>query len=291
MELLLKKLRTGREAKRILGMGFFWFSIVISIVFLLFFLIVIFMKGGSVLSLNFIIQGPRNGMTEGGILNAIVGTLYLTVLSLLIAFPLGVLSAIFLNEYGKPAWLIGIIRIAINTLAGVPSIVYGLFGLAIFVGFFKFGVSILSGSLTLAVLILPIIINASEEALKAVPKDFREAAYALGATKREAILKVVLPTALPSILTGAILAVGRAAGETAPILFTAAAFYVRKLPSSVFEECMALPYLIYALMTEGTSAKQPMIAYGTAIVLLLLVLSINIIAIIARYRMRRNKRW
>jgi phosphate transport system permease protein len=185
-----------------------------------------------------------------------------------------------------------VVRLAINTLAGVPSIVFGLFGLTVFVNMFGFGVSLLSGACTLCILILPIIINASEEAFKAVPQDFREAAYALGATKRQAILKVVLPTALPNILTGAIISVGRAAGETAPILFTAATFYNRHLPGSPFDEVMALPYHIYALMTEGTSPKfQVPIAYGTSIVLLLLVLSVNAVAIIIRYNLRRKKQW
>lgn len=268
------------------------FMIMISIGFLLAFLIMIFKNGAGVLSWTFITQSPTNGMTEGGILPALLGTLYLTLASILIAFPLGVMSAIFMSEYGKPDWLINIIRTAINTLAGVPSIVYGLFGMAIFVSMFKLGVSIISGALTLSILILPIIINSAEEAIKQVPHSFREAAFSLGATKRQVIMKVVIPSALPNILTGAIISVGRAAGETAPILFTAATFYTRRLPKSIMNEVMALPYHIYALMTEGTSPeKQVPIAYGTAVVLLLLVLSINAVAIFIRYRMRRNRKW
>ncbi|MFA5031932.1 MAG: phosphate ABC transporter permease PstA [bacterium] len=282
----------NRNLKQYIGITATRVITIISILFLITFLVFIFSKGWKVLSFSFLFESPRDGMTKGGIFPAIIGTLYLTLLSIAFAFPIGVLSAVYLSEYAKPKWLINIIRMAINTLAGVPSIVFGLFGLAVFVGIFKFGVSVLSGALTLGVLILPIIINASEEAIKTVPKDFREAAYSLGATKRQTIMKVVLPTAMPSILTGAIISVGRAAGETAPILFTAATFYTRKLPQSLSDEVMALPYHIYALMTEGThpDAQIP-IAYGTAIVLLLLVLSINTVAIVVRYRIRRQRKW
>ncbi len=220
----------------------------ISIGFLFLFLIMIFRNGFGVINWTFISQAPKNGMTEGGILPAILGTLYLTLFSILIAFPLGVLAAVFLSEYASPEWLVNIIRTAINTLAGVPSIVFGLFGMAVFVNLFGFGVSIIAGSLTLAILILPIIINSAEEAIKQVPYSFREAAFSLGATKRQVIIKIVLPSALPNILTGAIISVGRAAGETAPILFTAATFYTRRLPKSIMNEVMALPYHIYALI-------------------------------------------
>ena len=283
---------TVRTFKQTLWLTLIRLAIFISILFLLVFLILIFVRGGKVLSLSFLTEAPRDGMTKGGIFPAIIGTFYLTIGSILFALPLGVLAAIYLSEYAKPSFWVSTIRTAINTLAGVPSIVFGLFGLALFVNIFGFGVSILSGSLTLGILVLPTIINASEEAIKTVPMDFREAAYALGATKRQTIMKVVLPTALPSILTGAIISVGRAAGETAPILFTAATFYTRKLPKSILDEVMALPYHIYALMTEGTAPKyQVPIAYGTAVVLLLLVLSINLVAIIIRYRIRRKKKW
>jgi phosphate transport system permease protein len=283
---------TVRTFKQTLWLTLIRLAILISILFLLVFLILIFVRGGKVLSLSFLTEAPKDGMTKGGIFPAIIGTFYLTIGSILFALPLGVLAAIYLSEYAKPSFFVSTIRTAINTLAGVPSIVFGLFGLALFVNIFGFGVSILSGSLTLGILVLPTIINASEEAIKTVPLDFREAAYALGATKRQTIMKVVLPTALPSILTGAIISVGRAAGETAPILFTAATFYTRKLPKSILDEVMALPYHIYALMTEGTAPKfQVPIAYGTAVVLLLLVLSINLVAIIIRYRIRRKKKW
>lgn len=267
-------------------------ALLISILFLLIFLLMIFAKGSRVLSISFLTQPPREGMTAGGIFPAILGTFYLVILAIIVALPLGVFAAVYLSEYAQKGHWVNIIRTAINTLAGVPSIVFGLFGLAVFVNMFGFGVSILSGSLTLAILILPIIINASEEAIKTVPDSFRQAAYALGATKRQAISKVVLPTALPNILTGAIISVGRAAGETAPILFTAATFYTRKMPTSILDEVMALPYHIYALMTEGTAPKQQVpIAYGTSVVLLLLVLTVNLVAIIIRYRMRKRKKW
>ena len=202
------------------------------------------------------------------------------------------MAAIYLREYAKSYRLIRIIRVGVNNLAGVPSVVFGLFGLAVFVKFFQFGVSMLSGSLTLGILILPIIIRSTEEAIAAVPDSFREASYGLGASRWHTVRHVVLPVALPGILTGSILGIGRAAGETAPILFTAATFYTRRLPSTVFDEIMALPYHIYALMTEGTRPEfQVPVAYGTALVLLLLVLSINLIAIIIRYRARKAKTW
>lgn len=281
-----------RKFFSIIAQSALFLGMAVTLSFLLLFLYLIFSKGAGVLSWNFITQSPMRGMTEGGIFPAILGTLLLTLTSILIAFPLGVMSAIFMTEYGRPKWLISIIRISINTLAGTPSIVFGLFGLTVFVLMFRLGVSIISGALTLGVLVLPIIINASEEALKAVPQDFREAAFALGATKRQVITDVVLPAALPSILTGAIISVGRAAGETAPILFTAATFFTRRLPKSLMDEVMAMPYHIYALMTEGTSPeKQVPIAYGTAVVLLLLVLAVNGAAIFFRFRMRKRRTW
>jgi phosphate transport system permease protein len=281
-----------RKIKEFLGINLLRMMVFVSILFLFLFILLIFARGGKMLSLSFLTEPPRDGMTKGGIFPAIIGTLYLTVLSVLFAFPIGVLSSIYLVEYAKENILVTIIRTAIGTLAGVPSIIFGLFGLAIFVITFGFGVSILSGSLTLGIMILPLIIKASEEALKAVPDSFREASYALGATKRQTILKVVVPTAVPSILTGAIMSIGRAAGETAPILFTAATFYTRRLPKSIFGEVMALPYHIYALMTEGTDPEfQVPIAYGTAVVLLGLVLVISSVSIIIRYRMRRKKKW
>ncbi|MCD6472121.1 phosphate ABC transporter permease PstA [Candidatus Aerophobetes bacterium] len=274
--------------------GFTLLRISVAIVFLSLLSLVVFicLKGFKVLNLSFLLEFPRRGMTKGGIFPAIVGTFLLSTGAILFALPLGILAAIYLKEYAKGGKLVRMIRIGINNLAGVPSVVFGLFGLTIFVKLLGFGVSILSGSLTLGILILPMIIRTSEEAISSVPSSFKEASFALGATKWQTMRKVILPTALPGILTGAILSIGRAAGETAPILFTAATFYTRHLPKSVFDEIMVLPYHIYALMTEGTKPElQVPIAYGTALVLLLLVFIINFVAIIIRARARRKRKW
>ena len=282
----------SREIKQFIGENALRLFIAITATFLILFLFIIFSKGGKMISWSFLIESPRKYMTEGGIFPAIVGTFWLTILSILMALPLGVLTAIYLVSYAKPAWFVRVVRVAVNTLAGVPSIIYGLFGMAVFVQLLHLDVSLLSGSLTLAILALPVIINASEEALRSVPHDFREAALALGATERQTILRVLLPTALPNILTGTIISIGRVAGETAPILFTAATFYTRRLPSGVMDEVMALPYHIYALMTEGAHAdKQVPIAYGTAVVLLALVLTVSTVAIIIRYKIRKKRKW
>lgn len=281
-----------RKLKEVIGVNMLRLSIIFTAFFLISFMYVIFSNGYSVLSWSFLVESPRNAMTEGGIFPALIGTLSLTVLSILIALPLGILTAVYMVHLAKPSWLVRVVRIAVNTLAGVPSIIYGLFGLALFVRTLNLQVSILSGSLTLAILVLPVIINASEEAIRGVPKSFIEASLALGASQRDTILRVVIPTALPNILTGAIISIGRVAGETAPIMFTAATFYTRKLPTSVMSEVMALPYHIYALMTEGAHAeKQVPIAYGTAVVLLSLVLLVSATAIIIRYKMRKTRKW
>lgn len=266
--------------------------LLITALFLIFFLIHIFSRGYSVLSWEFLFTAPRNAMTEGGIWPALLGTFLLTAISMLVALPLGVLTAIWLTNYGKPEWLVRILRISINTLAGTPSIIFGLFGMAVFVNLLNLRVSLLAGGLTLAILSLPVIINNTEEAIRSLPTDFRDASLALGATKRQTITRVLLPSALPNILTGAIISVGRVAGETAPIMFTAATFYSRRLPQSIFDEVMALPYHIYALMTEGTHAEaQVPIAYGTALVLLMLVLLFSALAIIIRSSIRRKRQW
>ncbi|MEA3454440.1 MAG: phosphate ABC transporter permease PstA [Candidatus Caldatribacteriota bacterium] len=264
--------------------------IILSSVFMMFYFIIF--RGIKVINWQFLTQMPQKGMTAGGIFPAILGTLYLTIGAICFALPLGISAAIYLTEYSAQNRLVRIIRVGINNLAGVPSVVFGLFGLAIFVKFLNFGVSILSGSLTLGILILPTIIRASEEALSAVPQSFREASLALGATKWQTIQKVVLPNSISGILTGSILSIGRAAGETAPILFTAATFYTMRLPNSIFSEVQTLPYHIYALMTEGTHPEsQVPIAYGTALVLVLLVLGLNLIAFTLRNRFRRSKKW
>jgi phosphate transport system permease protein len=252
----------------------------------------IFIHGYKAISWDFLTLPPTDAMTKGGIMPAIIGTFYLMVGAITVALPLGVMSAVYLSEYSHQGRVLRIIRIGINCLAGVPSVVFGLFGLGLFVVYLKFGSSILAGSLTLGILILPTIIGASEEALKGVPQTFREASLALGVSKWQTIYRIVLPNALPGILTGSILGLGRAAGETAPIMFTAAAFFTAKLPASIFDEVMALPYHIYVLATAGTRIEETRpIQYGTALVLIALVLGIDLIAIIFRSYMRRRKSW
>lgn len=248
-------------------------------------------NGWRAITWSFLTEGPTDSMSKGGILPCIVGTLLLSIGAMVFAFPVGVASAVYLNEYAKNGKFMRIVRLGINNLAGVPSVVFGLFGLAFFVTFLKMGVSILAGSLTLAVMSLPVIIGATEEALKSVPDTYREASLGLGATKLQTIFKVVLPAAFPGILTGGILGISRAAGETAPIMFTAAVFFSPKLPQSVSDEIMALPYHIYVLATAGTNieATRPL-QYGTALVLIGLVLGMNLIAIIIRARLRRKMR-
>jgi phosphate transport system permease protein len=252
----------------------------------------IFYNGIGAISWEFITKPPTHSMTQGGIMPAILGTVYLTLGAIAVGLPLGIASAIYLTEYARQGRVVRLIKVGINCLAGVPSVVFGLFGLGFFVIFLKFGSSILSGSLTLGFLILPTIIGASEEALKAVPQTFREASLSLGVSKWQTIYRIVLPNALPGILTGSILGIGRAAGETAPIMFTAAAYFTAKLPGSVFDEVMALPYHIYVLATAGTNieATRP-IQFGTVLVLVAVVLGIDLIAIVIRGFMRRNKRW
>lgn len=256
-------------------------------------LVVVFflMKNGwKAINWTFLTQPPIDSMTRGGILPCIVGTLCLSVGAILVALPIGVASAIYLHEYARPGRTMRIIRLGINNLAGVPSVVFGLFGLAFFVVYLDMGVSILAGSLTLGALTLPVIIGSAEEALKAVPQTYREASLGLGATKWQTISKVVLPAALPGILTGAILGLSRAAGETAPIMFTAAVFFTPSMPSSVFDEIMALPYHIYVLATAGTEIEQTRpLQYGTALVLITLVLGLNLVAIIYRARLQKRR--
>jgi len=252
----------------------------------------IIVNGISAISWDFLTLPPTDSMTKGGIMPAIVGTFYLTVGAIAVALPLGVASAIYLAEYARQGKFIRVVRIGVNCLAGVPSVVFGLFGLGFFVVFLHFGSCILSGALTLGILVLPTIIGASEEALKAVPQTFREASLALGVSKWQTIYKIVLPNALPGILTGSILGIGRAAGETAPIMFTAAAFFTAKLPSSIFDEVMALPYHVYVLATAGTHIEQTRpIQYGTVLVLVGLVLGVDLIAIVIRSYVRKKKRW
>lgn len=252
--------------------------------------LVIIQKGLPAVNWQFITDIPRMGMRAGGIFPAIIGTLYLVSLAIIFALPIGLLAAIYLSEYSKDNMLNRLIKLAIVNLAGVPSVVYGLFGLALFVVFFKFGASILSGALTLGIMILPIIITTSREALESVPQSFREVSLSLGVSKWQTIRHIVLPNAIPGILTGTILGLGRAAGETAPILFTVAAFYLPQLPSSIFDQAMALPYHLYVISTQVPNVDEK-IRYGTAFVLLTMVLFMNLVAIIIRYRFRRKKKW
>ena len=273
--------------------GFFGLRICVTIVFavLLLFIYDIGSKGGGILSWEFISQAPRRGMTEGGIFPAIMGTFLVTLVTAVLAVPLGMFAAIYLNEYAKQTRLTRIIRLAIRNLSGVPSIVYGLFGVILFVNVLSFGTSILSAGLTLGLLTLPWTITASEEALKTIPNSYREGALALGATKWQSIRTNVLPYALPGMLTGTVLGLARAAGETAPIMFTGAAFYLPILPKSLGDQFMALPYHLYVMATQHHAISQVRpIAYGTALVLLILILLMNITVIIFRYRLRRLKR-
>lgn len=240
-------------------------------------------NGIGVINWEFLTSAPTEGMTSGGIFPAIVGTMYLIIGSMIFAFPLGVMSAIYTNEYAGNSWIVKFIRIMTNNLGSIPSIVFGLFGMALFVNTLGFGDSIIAGSLTLGLLVLPLIIRTTEEALKAVPDSYRTGSLALGATKLQTICRVVLPAALPNITTGLILSIGRVSGETAPILFTVAAYFLPKLPESMYDQVMALPYHLYVIATSGTDieASRP-IAYGTALVLIVIVLFMNILATVLR---------
>ena len=267
-------------------LGFTGAIILISILFFVAY------NGIQVLSWEFITQPPIEAMTKGGIFPVIVGTVLLTFLCMIVVIPIGVTTAIFLAEYSKPGILLKTIMMSIYTLAGVPSVVFGLFGLTVFVVAFQFGMSLLAGSLTLAVMVLPYIISTSEEAIKAVPYSFREASLACGATKWQTIKKVVVPTAMPGILTGSILGTAKVSGETAPIMFTAAAFFTPGVPRSLLEPVMALPYHIYVLATAGTHIEETRpIQYGTALTLIALVLGMNLLGIILRTRQRVKKAW
>jgi phosphate transport system permease protein len=258
---------------------------------LLLFLFDIGKKGGGAISWEFLSQAPRKGMTAGGIFPAIFGTFLVTLITALLAVPLGMCSAIYLNEYARQDRLTRLIRLSIRNLSGVPSIVYGLFGVILFVNIMRFGTSVLSAGLTLGLMTLPWTITASEEALKTVPNSYREGALALGATKWQAIRTNVLPYAVPGMLTGTVLGLARAAGETAPILFTGAAFFLPYLPKSLGDQFMALPYHLYIMATQHHQIERVRpLAYGTALVLIVLVLGMNMTAVIIRYRLRRKQR-
>lgn len=255
-------------------------------------IIIIFLvvKGGKAISWEFLTAMPRSGMKAGGIFPAIVGTFWLVVGTIIFAVPVGTLAAIYLTEYATRGRLTRAIRLAIANMAGVPSVVYGLFGLGMFVFFLKMGTSLLAGSLTLGLLVLPVVITAAEEALLAVPRSFRQASLALGATRWQTVRQVVLPNAIPGIITGTVLAVGRAAGETAAIMFTVAAFFLPTLPDSPFSQAMALPYHLYTVSTQVPGMPDNM-KWGTALVLLLLVLMFTLTAAAVRSRLRRKRKW
>jgi phosphate transport system permease protein len=283
--------RAGQR-KRIQQYGFWGMSLVAMLTVIPIVMIVgyIYAQGIPGVSLEFLTAMPRDGMRAGGILPAIIGTFWLTLGTAIVAVPLGVGAAIYLAEYAPDNRWTRIIRIAIINLAGIPSVVYGLFGLGLFVLFLQFGTSILAGSLTLAIMTIPVIISTAEEALRAVPSSFRVVSISLGGTKWQTIRKVILPQALPGILTGVILGLERAAGETAPILFTVASFFLPRLPSSVFDSTMALPYHLFVISTQVPSMPIK-IQYGTAVVLLTFVLGMNLVATVIRSKARANRQW
>lgn len=259
--------------------GFFTFLsyLVVAILFVILGFIII--KGGNVISWDFLTKAPEEGMTKGGIYPAIIGTFYLIVGSSIISFPIGIMSGIYMNEYAANSKLVRFIRIMTNNLSGVPSVVFGLFGMSLFVNALGWGDSIIAGSFTLALMSLPLIIRTTEEALKSIDDSFRHGSLALGATKLQTIRRVVLPMAFPNIITGLILSIGRVSGETAPILFTVAAYFLPQLPGSIFDQCMALPYHLYVISTSGTDIEASRgMAYGTALVLIAIVLVVNLLA-------------
>jgi phosphate transport system permease protein len=274
------------DSKKLKQSIYFWIfrgmsmTVVAILVAILYFIV---SRGISVINWDFLTKSPEEGMVKGGIFPAIIGTLYLIAGSLIFAFPIGMFSAIYMNEYMKKGKLKSFLQLMTNNLAGVPSVVFGLFGMALFVNKLKFGDSIIAGSLTLGLLVLPVIIRTTEEALKSVDDSYRLASFAMGASKLYTIKKVILPIALPDIITGLILSIGRVSGETAPILFTVAAYFLPKLPHSIFDQVMALPYHLYVLATSGTNIEQARpVAFGTALVLIMIVLFTNIIANVVR---------
>ena len=250
----------------------------------------IFISGAEAISWEFIVEMPRDGMRAGGIWPAIVGTTYLAIGTGLISVPLGLGAAIYLSEYARESAWTRTIRVAIVNLAGIPSVVYGLFGLGLFVLFLKLGSSIIAACLTLSIMTLPVIISTAEEALRAVPQSFRVVSIGMGGTRWQTIRRIVLPQAMPGILTGVILGLNRAAGETAPILFTGAAFFLPRLPSSIFDQTMALPYHLFVISTQ-VPGMPLQIQYGTASVLLVFVLTMNILAASVRSWQRRKRQW
>ncbi|MBK9207193.1 MAG: phosphate ABC transporter permease PstA [Anaerolineales bacterium] len=286
----MKFLAKNRHTVQRLGFSGITLMAVVTVLPIVGTILFILFKGGSAISVEFLTGFPHDGMRAGGILPAIIGTLYLTIGTAIFSVPLGIAAAIYLSEYAKDNQWTRLIRIAIINLAGIPSVVYGLFGLGLFVLFLQFGTSILAASLTLSIMTLPVIISTSEEALRAVPQAFRTVSISLGATRWQTISRIILKEALPGILTGVILGLERAAGETAPILFTGAAFFLPRLPQSPFDATMALPYHLFVISTQVP--EMPIqIQYGTALVLLVFVLTMNVIATVIRSRARARRQW
>lgn len=270
---------TKKRTSQKVAFGIFTLLSYLVVVILFLILGFIIIQGGKVISWDFLTEAPTDGMTGGGIFPAIVGTLYLVLGSSLISFPIGIMSGIYMNEYATNGKIIRFIRIMTNNLSGVPSVVFGLFGMSLFVVTLGWGDSIIAGSFTLALMSLPLIIRTTEEALKSIDDSFRHGSLALGATKLQTIRRVVLPMAFPNIITGLILSIGRVSGETAPILFTVAAYFLPQLPGSIFDQCMALPYHLYVISTSGTDIEASRgMAYGTALVLIAIVLIVNLLA-------------
>jgi phosphate transport system permease protein len=284
------KPRINKQFTQIMGFNLVRLIALLTVLPVVGIVVYIIIQGAGTLSLEFLTQAPTNGMRSGGIFPAIVGTFYLTIGTAIFAVPLGVAAGIYISEYAKDSLWTRIIRIAIISLAGVPSVVYGLFGLGLFVIFLRFGTSILAASLTLSIMTLPVIISTTEEALRSVPARFRIVGRSLGATQWQTIRKLILPQALPGIVTGVILGLERAAGETAPILFTGAAFFLPRLPSSILSATMALPYHIFVISTQ-VPGMPVQIQYGTVLVLLIYMLGMNLIATLIRNNARKNRQW
>jgi len=277
----------GREKAAFIILGFATLLVVLPIILTIVYII---KNGFSAISWEFITQSPRNGMRGGGIFPAIVGTIILIIGTMVFSLPLGILSAIYLVEYARDNTFTRLIKLSVVNLSGIPSIVYGLFGFTLFVLFLRLGTSILAGALTLSIMSLPVIITATKEALEAVPYSFREISFSLGATRWQTIRYCVLPYAIPGILTGTVLSLSRAAGETAPILFTVAAFYLPRLPRSVFDQVMALPYHLYVISTQVPNMPAS-ISFATAFVLIALVFLMNLVSILLRAHYRKKKQW
>ncbi len=288
--MIRRALALNRHLVQRLGFSLLTLMAVATVVPIVAVVIYILIQGLPAISWDFLLNVPRDGMRAGGILPAIVGTFYLTLGTAVFSVPLGIAAAVYLSEYASDNMWTRVIRIAIINLSGIPSVVYGLFGLGLFVLFLKFGTSILAASLTLSIMTLPVIISTAEEALRAVPQSFRTVSISLGGTRWQTIQRIVLPQALPGILTGVILGLERAAGETAPILFTGAAFFLPRLPHSSFDATMALPYHLFVISTQVPDMPVQ-IQYGTALVLLIFVLTMDLVAAVIRSRARARRQW